>query len=79
MDSGYQRRRDTVKRHDHREFDDREPFVLSNDMGTFLELTVKLNSPLGDRTVIDGSTNGILSVAPTPWPPDFSPATEPIP
>jgi hypothetical protein len=45
------------------------PFVLSNDMASFLELTVKLNSPLGDRTVIDGSTNGILTVAPTPWPP----------
>jgi len=45
------------------------PFVPSSDMGSFLELTVRLNSLLGNRVVVDGSSGQTLTLAPSPWPP----------
>jgi hypothetical protein len=36
-----------------------------------VEVTAKLTSPIGDRTVIDGSSGQTLRPAPSPWPPQL--------
>ncbi len=44
---------------------------------SFVEATAKLNSPLGDRTVVDGSSGQTLRLAPSPWPPQLGPQKTP--
>ncbi len=47
------------------------------DERTFVEATATLNSPLGDRVVIDGSSGQTLRRAPSPWPPQLGPQQTP--
>ena len=48
-------------------------FGPSADVRSFVEATAKLGSPLGDRTVVDGSSGQALRPVPSPWPPQLGP------
>ncbi len=49
------------------------PHLPSGSAAEWLELTVSLASPLGDRSVIDGSSGLTLGPVPSPWPPQLGP------
>ena len=49
----------------------RVPLLPGTDVGQWLELTVHLGSPIGDRMVVDGSSGEHIRPAPSPWPPDL--------
>jgi hypothetical protein len=42
-------------------------------VGLWLELTVKLSEPLGNRSVVDGRSGRGLGLTPSPWPPMLGP------